>query len=147
MKQTLFGLASLLALGTSTVAQYTNQSAPFYLVLHSKDEKYNGTALSPCHEGAAIEALCIGGVLNSTSNSATYQFNTSSAEYVENASLGATGYLTYELEGANSNGKLASQQPHGSESMPITPFVRRIRADATLLRSIHQRCAAALRAI
>ncbi|KAK5113589.1 hypothetical protein LTR85_010818 [Meristemomyces frigidus] len=103
MKHTTFALASLLALASTALAQYTNQSAPFYLVLLSKDGKYNGTALEACHEGAGIEGLCTGGLLNTTAGYSTFQFNTSSNEFVQNATLGATGYLTYELRGGNFN--------------------------------------------
>jgi hypothetical protein len=92
-------LASILAITASTVvtAQYTNQSAPFKLVLHSSNVTYDGACLSPCHEGAAVEALCPSGPAS------TYTFNTSSNSVSYNASIGETGYLTYELSGGNFN--------------------------------------------
>ncbi|TVY29238.1 hypothetical protein LHYA1_G002878 [Lachnellula hyalina] len=40
------------------VAQAVYQSAPFYLVLKSRNSSLNGAYLSPCHEGAAESALC-----------------------------------------------------------------------------------------
>ncbi|KAK4546948.1 hypothetical protein LTR36_001680 [Oleoguttula mirabilis] len=123
MKRTIFGLVSLLALAITTLAQYTNQSQPFYLVLVSHDENYNGTVLGACHEGAGIEGLCTGGLLNATSGYSTFQFNTSSDEFVQNANLGEWGYLTYELRGGNFNGELASSLNLQPEMPPSSPYV------------------------
>lgn len=115
MKQTISAIASLLALSTSALAQYTNQSSPFYLVISSEDSKYNGTALEECHEGAAIEGLCIGvpvaQINASTAGYSTYTFNTSSDEVVATSSLGTPGYLVSELRGSNFNRKYSPKSP------------------------------------
>lgn len=50
----------LLALTSGATAQYLNQTAPFALVVISSNTTYNGSTLAACHEGAAIESLCIG---------------------------------------------------------------------------------------
>ncbi|KAI7283361.1 hypothetical protein KC345_g3007 [Hortaea werneckii] len=84
--------ASLLALASTTLAQYTKQSKPFQLVLHSKSQKYNGVALGACHEGAAIEGLC------TAYGGSTFYFNTTDGDdYVSNKDAGAAGYLTWVL--------------------------------------------------
>ncbi|KAE8443307.1 hypothetical protein EG329_002023 [Mollisiaceae sp. DMI_Dod_QoI] len=94
-------ITSIFALAASQVgAQYTNQSAPFYLVLQSQNSTYNGSTLSACHEGAAIEGLCLGGSLTSTS--VQYTFNTSS-DATPDPVLGPAGSLNYELRGGNFN--------------------------------------------
>jgi len=92
-------IGGLLALAASATAQYTNQSAPFYLVLLSSNTTINGTALTACHEGAAIEGLCVGTALTSTS--VTYNFNTSISDVTYDPSIGEAGYVTYSLVGGN----------------------------------------------
>lgn len=95
-------LTLTLALTTTAQAQYTNQSAPFNLILQSPDSSINGDSLASCHEGAAIESLCLA---SATGISAVaYNFNTS-------AFSGDNGFLTYVLRGANFN-----------ESEPLTFF-------------------------
>ncbi|TVY58340.1 hypothetical protein LCER1_G002688 [Lachnellula cervina] len=67
------------------------QSAPFYLILKSRNSTLNNAYLSPCHEGAAEEALC------PTKESLTdlpyskFFYNTSAPE------SGGTGILTWNL--------------------------------------------------
>ena len=97
-------LASLLAIATSTTAQYLNQTAPFALVVLSQNETYNGTTLGACHEGAAIEGLCIGATFSQPipSSVETFTFNYSSSQTVD-PNVGCQGYLTYELQGGNFN--------------------------------------------
>lgn len=100
MKFTLrLGVAVILA-GLST-AQYTNESAPFHLVLISDNATVDGDTLSACHVGAAIESLCLS---NGSSTSkpnpiapAVFHFNTSDQVVTPNTTLGAPGVLTYEL--------------------------------------------------
>jgi hypothetical protein len=58
MKLTTFITGVFLA--CTALAQYNVTSKPFHLRTLSHDEKYNGTYLYACHEGAAIEGLCIG---------------------------------------------------------------------------------------
>ncbi|KAI7306031.1 hypothetical protein KC315_g14416 [Hortaea werneckii] len=89
--------ASLLALASTSLAQYTKQSKPFQLVLHSKSQKYDGVALGACHEGAAIEGLC------TAYGGSTFYFNTTDSEYVANKEAGATGYLTWVLPAGGEN--------------------------------------------
>ncbi|APA15886.1 hypothetical protein SS1G_09232 [Sclerotinia sclerotiorum 1980 UF-70] len=103
--RTSFIATSLLAVAaTQVAAQYTNQSAPFNLVLLSSNDTLNGTTLFPCHEGAAIEGLCVGASITNTNTTFyTYNFNTSSYDTSFNASIGETGVLTWLLQGANFN--------------------------------------------
>ncbi|ESZ90221.1 hypothetical protein SBOR_9391 [Sclerotinia borealis F-4128] len=103
--RTSFVTASLLvAAATQVMAQYTNQSAPFVLVLESHDYALDGLTLSPCHEGAAIEGLCLGPSIESKNTTfSTYNFNTSSFDTGFNTTIGQTGILTWLLRGGNFN--------------------------------------------
>ena len=103
--RTSFITASLLAAATTQVtAQYTNESDPFALVLLSSDRTLNGTTLSPCHEGAAIEGLCLGPPITNTHTTfASFNFNTSSSDTGFNTTIDQTGILTWLLRGANFN--------------------------------------------
>jgi hypothetical protein len=98
-------LASSIAIAAcGVVAQYTNQSAPFNLIVLSTNHTINGSSLGACHEGAAIEGLCLGPP--PSPSGVTYeqfQFNTSATPYDVNETIGAPGYLTYELRGGNFN--------------------------------------------
>ena len=100
-------IAGVLALAASQVsAQNLNQTGPFSLVLTSDDAKINGSSLTlvACHEGAAIEGLCIGGPLSGAPSApaSTFNFNYSSAATVD-PTIGVVGLLTYELQGGNFN--------------------------------------------
>jgi len=106
---TLTLIAALLSLSSTTAAQFSNQSAPFSLSLLSDDSALNGVTLGACHEGAAIEGLCVGGT-------SVFHFNTSSALVVPNATAGAQGYLTYELQGGNFNGPSSTRLWHLEDS-------------------------------
>jgi len=89
-------LSTLLSLATavaSVSAQYLNQSAPFQLQLVSEDAELNGQHLASCHEGAAIESLC----LYNVTKSPVYYYNYSDTPSFKSTS----GYLTYLLQGAN----------------------------------------------
>jgi len=122
MKHSITSLVALLSITATTLAQYTVQSKPFFLVLHSHDNKYNGTTLEACHEGAGIEGLCTGGTFNASSGYSTFQFNTTANEFVGNATLGKTGYLTYELVGGNFNESepmVLSTDPSSNVALPI----------------------------
>ncbi len=92
---------ALLALGASlTSAQYyANQSAPFYLQLSSSNTTVDGAILASCHEGAAIEGLCLGGGLPADSSS-TYYLNYTTQQTPDPV-LGYTGLLTWVLHGGN----------------------------------------------
>lgn len=95
----------LLAIASTVTAQYTNQSALFSLVLTSCNLTINASILAPCHEGAAIEGLCVGTAPAVNISTAYFQFNTTGDDTdIEPAlSLGVTGLLTYELRGSNFN--------------------------------------------
>lgn len=108
-----------LFLAASAVAQFDKQSAPFHLVIVSDNKTVDGDTLSSCHEGAAIESLCLS---NSNSNSkpqpappGIYTFNTSDTQ-------STSGYLTYELHGGNFNESEAltlSYSPTTNVALPL----------------------------
>ncbi|KAI9730319.1 MAG: hypothetical protein M1818_008222 [Claussenomyces sp. TS43310] len=101
MKSALItGLVALAS--TAFASQYTNQSDPFYLTVKSRNATLNGSTLEACHEGAALEGLCLG-ASRTTSRIFTYNFNTSDNALPANASLGVQGILTYVLQGSNFN--------------------------------------------
>ncbi|KAF3034800.1 hypothetical protein E8E12_004639 [Didymella heteroderae] len=81
------------ALFTVTKAQngYWDVPSPgFRLVVRSSNSTYNGTALGACHQGAAIEGLCVTDqtVQDPPSSYTTFYHNVSSAR---NEAAGATG--------------------------------------------------------
>lgn len=98
-------LASILtglAFAAGTYAQYyANQSAPFYLVLDAKNTTINGSYLTACHEGAAIEGLCLGGK-TAPGAYGTYNFNYT-AQQTPDPKLGYSGLIVWELHGGNFN--------------------------------------------
>ena len=120
-------IAGALAFAISNVAAqssyYSNQSAPFFLQISSHNKTLDGQTLNPCHEGAAIEGLCLGGAL--TSESYTYNFNYS-ADAVADPVTGIIGLLTWELRGSNFNlsSPMAlacmSSNPSSSPTLPVT---------------------------
>jgi hypothetical protein len=96
-------IAGLLALTSSAFAQdtyWSNQSAPFHLVIKSKNDTLNGKYLGACHEGAAIEGFCVASASNE--NYATFNYNTSAQETPP-----VSGLLTWSLQiGGGSGGSL-----------------------------------------
>lgn len=115
----MLSLLSTLAVlvGASAVAaQNTDiQTPPFNLILLSSNSTINGSSLVACHEGAAIEGLCVGSKLTAANASySTYNFNYSSALYNPNYTQGIVGELTYTLRGSNFN---------ESEPMQLLPNV------------------------
>lgn len=93
-------IAGALALVAGVNAQYyKNQSAPFNLVLTSQNTTLNGSTLGSCHEGAAIEGLCVTGPLNK--DSGKYTFNYTTTQATEPTGVNVTGLLTYLLVGGN----------------------------------------------
>lgn len=106
MKLTLTALTSLLSLTTLATAQddyiqYPKQSKPFALVAHSKNPKYNNRAFVACHEGAAIEGLCIDDKRfnpKSVDLSQTFRFNTSRDNFLgQSKKLGKPGFVIFNL--------------------------------------------------
>jgi len=103
MKSSIFSLASLLTLSASFAAAQDVVSAPFELIIISKNATINGTSLVACHEGAAIEGLCSTQTMGlSDAPGSIFNHNTTTGQTV-NATIGAAGTLTYELQGANFN--------------------------------------------
>lgn len=98
-------LASTLALAAVSSAQYLNQTDPFKLtILSAHNETLNGSSLFACHEGAAIEGICNAGQLHMIPDaSSTFTFNYSDSIPPQDESLGASGYLTYLLQGSGFN--------------------------------------------
>lgn len=92
-------LTSIIATIFLTTTTLAAQSAPFYLVLHSDNSTLDGKALFSCHEGAAIEGLCVGTSTPKPANniSSTFQFNYTHSEP-------NYGILTWELIGSNFKG-------------------------------------------
>lgn len=91
----------LAAVASQVFAQdlaYPNQTAPFRLILRSKRSNLNGSALSTCHEGAAIEGLCVSTAFTLPLRLDTYSLNYSSyQEQFINSTLGINGLLTWDL--------------------------------------------------
>lgn len=87
-------------MGLQAAAQYLDQSAPFHLVLKSENKTLNGKSLDACHEGAAVEGLCLGSKVSSASP--VYTFNTSATD-TPYKNLGKRGTLNFELRGGNFN--------------------------------------------
>ena len=69
-------------------------SKPFSLVLSSKNKTLDNTALFACHEGAAIEGLCVSSTKPSKS---TKQFNFNTTVYDKSGS----GIVVWLLKGGN----------------------------------------------
>lgn len=110
----------VLALTTFVKAQFNNQSAPFQLVLVSDDKKIDGETLSTCHEGAAIESLCLSNSITVSKPSPipadVFTFNTSEQVVTPNATLGAPGWLTWLLVGGN----FEVSEALGLQTNPVT---------------------------
>lgn len=70
-------ISFVLAFAATHVAAQ-NQSAPFNLVLSSANATLNGSLLDACHEGAAIEGLCLGAA--PTDSYAQYNLNYTSQD-------------------------------------------------------------------
>lgn len=87
MKTVAF-LSSLIMGGL--VAAQDVQSKPFNLIVQSDSKELNGRAFSTCHEGAAIESICI---LKGSKAS----FNLNTTEGVEPGPGGLAGVLTWLL--------------------------------------------------
>lgn len=105
------------ALAVSVKAQYTSQSDPFNLYICSDNATYNGAGLFACHEGAAIEGLCVtqGGTTIEEGGSPT-----ASPFYLNYSSFSGPdlGWLTFNLP---VGGKFRlSSLPNDSQSLCIS---------------------------
>lgn len=100
-------IALLLAGSAAAQLFYNETSDPFNLVLTSANTTINGTTLSACHTGAALESLCLssgGGISNPNPiDAATFNFNTSTDSFIPNATIGIPGILTWTLETSSIN--------------------------------------------
>ena len=115
-------LLSSLAFATGISAQYyANQTEPFQLILSSTtNSTLNGAALYACHEGAAIEGLCVG-ASGPPSLSNTYNFNYTDQQTPDEV-LGYTGLVTWVLHGGNFNASSSLQlepQPTTNVAVPL----------------------------
>ncbi|PBP22198.1 hypothetical protein BUE80_DR006985 [Diplocarpon rosae] len=100
-----FSLLAGLAFATAISAQdpyYRNQTAPFKLVLSSHNKTIDGSYLYACHEGAAIEGLCVAKSVSSYSGAFTFNYTDINGppSYPE---FGYLGLITWELQGSNFN--------------------------------------------
>ena len=95
MKTVAAASAALLSLASLASAQQ-QQTKPFWLVIKDAG-KYNGAALVACHEGAAIEGLCVGDKPGHGTRLSTFQFNTTAGAITSDPTAGETGTLTYAL--------------------------------------------------
>lgn len=97
MKSAILALIGAIASVVSAQDPYYNiSSKPFHLVVKSATNKtLNGRTLFACHEGAAIEGLCLGDKKLSTAD--VYNFNTSVYSTPTNSAIGDTGVLTWLL--------------------------------------------------
>lgn len=78
-----------LALGGLVAAQDV-QSKPFNLIVQSDSKELNGRAFSTCHEGAAIESICI-------LKDSKAVFNLNTTDGAEPGPGGLSGALTWTL--------------------------------------------------
>lgn len=98
--KSFFAAAAALLWATTAVAQYNVQSRPFHLIAVTSNKKYNGTAFTAGHAGAAIEALLAGSKPDASN---LFHFNTSKNSGTP-SQFGAEGVLTYLLQGGNFKG-------------------------------------------
>lgn len=95
MKTTVF--AAIGPLATTATAQFYNVSSkPFNLVLKSDNQTLDDAALYACHEGAAIEGLCLGS--KNLTDASVFTFNTSSFSEPTNSSIGDPGIISWNLQ-------------------------------------------------
>jgi hypothetical protein len=115
MPSTINSLVLLLGSASAITAQYLNQSLPFNLVLKSEDLNATGKYLSPCHEGAAIEGLCLS---TAPSERDVFRYNyTDTPDYKS-----PTGYLTWILQGGNFNATEPLQLSYNPTSNVAVPL-------------------------
>jgi hypothetical protein len=118
-------IASILALGSSQASAqyYINQTGPFDLIVLSSNSTINGTTLGACHEGAAIEGLCLDGVFDPSVPPlpyTTYNFNYSTQFTTPDPVLGYSGLLTFTLLVRTSYGIQNFSFPMGLQLVPTS---------------------------
>lgn len=107
---------------TNSQPSYVNQSAPFNLVLTSQNSTLNGSTLVACHEGAAIEGLCVGGPLQSSSVQYSFNYSLANVQGAPPTGTNLTGLLTYLLIGGNfqvSSPLTLSYNPTSNVAVPL----------------------------
>lgn len=118
-------IASFLAFAASqvTAQYYSNQSAPFNLVLLSSDSTLNGSLLYACHEGAATEGLCTASSSKFTLNSYSLNFNfNTTVEPWNSPGIGLLGILTWELQASGINVSSPMDLRYSSETNVAVPL-------------------------
>lgn len=95
-------VGSILAFGVlEVIAQdcfYCNQSAPFKLVIRWTKGEDSDSALFSCHEGAAIDGICVTTAFDPPIDASTYYFNYSSSNETPDPKIGYAGLLTWNME-------------------------------------------------
>lgn len=122
MKTAILALVGAIASVVNAQEPYYNVSSkPFHLVVKSATNKtLNGRTLFACHEGAAIEGLCLGDKKLSTAD--VYNFNTSVYSTPTNSAIGDTGILTWLLPTAGQSYSSAlslSANPISNVAVPL----------------------------
>ncbi|KAI1396879.1 hypothetical protein F4819DRAFT_491095 [Hypoxylon fuscum] len=96
MTRSILFLASVFGLALAQ-GDYSNQSAPFNLVLSSSNSTLNGLKLAACHAGAAVESFCLDQSVQ-TPEFQTFFFNGSSSPPSDPNYLPA-GLITWTFTG------------------------------------------------
>lgn len=122
MKATILAVIGAIAgMATAQEPYYNVSSKPFHLVVKSATNKtLNGRTLYACHEGAAIEGLCLGDKKLSTAD--VFNFNTSSYSTPTNSAIGDTGILTWLLptsDASYSSALSLSANPVSNVAVPL----------------------------
>ncbi|CAG8956724.1 hypothetical protein HYFRA_00012268 [Hymenoscyphus fraxineus] len=128
--------AGLLAFAASQVAAqeepaapyYDIQSPPFYLTLKSSNASLDGMYLTPCHEGAAIESLCLSGPITTNYTYAHFFYNTSSSEESP-----TSGLLTWILPAVDLNVPSSLRFDNNNASNVVMPLFYPGDKDAALV--------------
>ncbi|KAJ8115813.1 hypothetical protein OPT61_g2624 [Boeremia exigua] len=98
MKLIALVLAGLSAFATAQ-GYFDVRSSGFRLMLRSSNSTLNGTVLGACHQGAAIEGLCLTGdtIQDPTSSYTTFYHNVSSSRNETAGAANAEGVLSWIL--------------------------------------------------
>lgn len=77
------------------MVQKNLQTAPFYLIIKASNHSINNDLLTSCHEGAAVEGLCLTKPLSGSGSMYTLNY---SSQGSTNQGLGTSGVLTWILQ-------------------------------------------------